>query len=63
LALTFEWDPDKAARNFKKHGTSFEEASTVFGDPLGGILPDLRHSADEDRWVLLGLSGQDGSLL
>jgi Ribonuclease toxin, BrnT, of type II toxin-antitoxin system len=36
VALRFEWDPQKAARNLAKHGVSFEEAATVFGDPLGG---------------------------
>ena len=52
----FEWDPQKAARNLAKHGVSFEEAATVFGDPLGGIVSDPRHSAEEERYVLLGLS-------
>jgi len=35
MALTFEWDPAKAAANLKKHGVKFKEATTVFGDPLG----------------------------
>lgn len=55
--LRFEWDPRKAARNLAKHGVSFEEAATVFGDPLGRIEDDPRHSVDEKRSVLLGLSG------
>jgi uncharacterized protein len=56
LALDFEWDPRKDAANFTKHGVSFEEAATVFGDPLGRIVKDPRHSDEEKRLVLLGLS-------
>jgi uncharacterized DUF497 family protein len=56
LALEFEWDPQKAALNLVKHRVSFEEASGVFGDPLGRIAPDPRHSSGEERFVLLGLS-------
>jgi uncharacterized protein len=56
LALEFEWDPRKAAANLVKHKVSFEEAGTVFGDPLGRIVADPRHSAVEDRLVLLGIS-------
>jgi uncharacterized DUF497 family protein len=56
LALEFEWDPRKAAANLSKHKVSFEEAGTVFGDPLGRIVADPRHSAVEDRLVLLGIS-------
>lgn len=56
--LNFEWDSEKAAKNLAKHGVSFEEAETVFGDPLGRIVTDPRHSADEDRYVLMGLSHQ-----
>ena len=53
--LEFEWDPQKAAANLAKHKASFEEAATVFADPLGGIVPDPRHSSGEERFVLLGL--------
>ena len=56
MALRFEWDPENAAGNLDKHGVSFEEAATVFGDPLGRIVDDPRHSADEPRYVLLGHS-------
>jgi uncharacterized DUF497 family protein len=56
LELRFEWDSKKAAGNLAKHGVSFEEASTVFGDPLGQITDDLRHSEEEARFVLLGAS-------
>jgi hypothetical protein len=56
LALEFEWDPQKAAANLAKHKVSFEEAATVFADPLGGIVTDPRHSSGEERFALLGLS-------
>jgi uncharacterized DUF497 family protein len=56
--LEFEWDPQKAAANLAKHKVSFEEAATVFGDPLGKIVPDPRHSSVEERLVLLGISGE-----
>jgi uncharacterized DUF497 family protein len=57
LALRFEWDPQKAAANLAKHAVAFEEAATVFGDPLGRIAADPRHSIGEERFVLLGFSG------
>lgn len=62
LELEFEWDPLKAAANLAKHRVSFEAAATVFGDPLGRIVADPRHSTEEERFVLLGLS-QDEHLL
>ena len=62
MALEFEWDTRKAAANLAKHGVSFEEAATVFGDPLGRILTDPRNSSEEERFVLLGL-WQDQRLL
>jgi uncharacterized DUF497 family protein len=49
VVLRFEWDPQKAARNLVKHGVSFEEAATVFADPLGRIESDPRHSAERDH--------------
>lgn len=60
--MEFEWDPRKAASNLVKHEVSFEEAATVFGDPLGRIVRDRRHSSDEERLVPLGMS-QDWRLL
>lgn len=56
MALEFQWDPQKAAKNFAKHGVSFKEAESVFGDPLGRITTDPRHSVGEERCVLLGVS-------
>ena len=58
MALKFEWDPQKAESNLAKHGVPFEEAATAFGDLLGRITNDPRHSVDEERFVLLGLSQQ-----
>ena len=54
--MEFEWDPKKAARNFRKHGVSFDEAATVFGDSLGTTVPDPDHSAGEDRYITVGMS-------
>ena len=58
MPLHFEWDEAKAGSNFAKHGVSFEEASTVFGDPLSLTIPDPAHSQREDRWIVLGHSHQ-----
>lgn len=54
--LRFEWDPVKAAANFRKHGVSFDEARTVFEDDEALFMADPDHSLAEDRWVLLGMS-------
>jgi uncharacterized DUF497 family protein len=54
--MNFAWDPEKAASNLEKHGLSFEEACTAFGDPLSRTMPDPLHSEDEDRFVLTGVS-------
>jgi uncharacterized DUF497 family protein len=56
VELRFEWDPRKAAGNLAKHGVSFEDAATVFGDPFGRIENDPRHAVGEERFVLLGQS-------
>ena len=55
--IKFEWDEKKATANEKKHGISFEEARTVFFDENAKLIDDPDHSEDEDRFVLLGLSG------
>jgi uncharacterized protein len=54
--MRFEWDGGKARRNLAKHGLAFEAAASAFGDPLGRIREDPRHSTAEERWVLLGRS-------
>ena len=56
--MQFEWDAEKAASNLKKHGVSFQEAATAFGDPFSATIADPDHSEDEDRYVLLGQTYQ-----
>jgi uncharacterized DUF497 family protein len=63
MALTFEWDEEKAATNFKKHQVSFEEAKTVFNDPLSITVLDPDHSIDEDRYIDIGMSSQERLLV
>lgn len=58
MGYSFEWDPDKAASNLKDHGISFDEATTVFGDPLALNMPDPDHSQGEQRFLVLGMSSQ-----
>ena len=57
MAVRFYWDPRKAAANLRRHGVSFEEARSVFFDERARLIDDPDHSEDEDRFVLLGLSG------
>lgn len=54
--LLFEWDKAKAKRNIEIHGITFDEASTVFKDPLSLAIFDPLHSENEDRFVLIGNS-------
>ncbi len=61
--MEFEWDPNKARINLARHGVSFAEASTVFGDPLATTILDSRHSRDELRFVTIGLSRSDRLLV
>jgi uncharacterized DUF497 family protein len=56
VGYNFEWDPEKARANLSKHGVSFVEAVTVFGDPLSMNMPDPDHSEGEERFILLGMS-------
>jgi uncharacterized DUF497 family protein len=56
MSLAFEWDPRKAAANVRKHGVSFEDAQSVFSDERARLIDDPDNSADEERFVLLGLS-------
>lgn len=62
VGYEFEWDPRKAEENLRKHGVSFEEACTAFADPLAMLAADPDHSAEEQRYILLGMSKR-GSLL
>jgi uncharacterized DUF497 family protein len=61
--LEFEWDADKAASNIAKHDISFEEAATVFGEPLSLTVYDPDHSQDEDRYITMGSSVDNRLLL
>lgn len=54
--MDFEINPRKAALNLQKHRVGFEEAASVFGDPLALTFPDPDHSFDESRWLLFGQS-------
>ena len=54
--MQFEWDPSKSAANLKKHQVSFEEARTVFFDDFAVQFFDEEHSADEERFIMLGMS-------
>src|SRR5262245_6437369 len=58
LRMEFEWDPEKAAGNLAKHGIAFQEAASVFGDPLAVTYYDPDHSEDEDRFITFGHSSQ-----
>lgn len=58
MALRFLWDPRKVAANERKHGVGFQEATTVFDDPLSVTIPDPDHSLEEQRFLLLGLSNR-----
>ena len=74
--MIFNWNEKKAENNVIKHGVTFEEAATVFGDPNAQIYDDEEHSDNEERFVLLGYSkisrllivchcyrGSDGSII
>ena len=54
--MQFTWDEHKATTNVLKHAVSFEEVTTVFGDPLSETFPDPDHSLDEDRFIIIGAS-------
>ena len=58
MRVEFEWDPKKAAKNLRKHRVSFNEAATVFGDPLGTTMPDPDRSLVEDRYITVGMSSR-----
>jgi len=61
--MRFEWDDRKAAANEKKHGVSFHEAATGFGDPLAITFADPDHSENERRYVTFGMSRVDRLLV
>lgn len=61
--MPFEWDPEKAAENLRKHGVPFEEAETVFDDPLSKTLLDPDHSEEEEHYLEIGHSSRRRLLL
>jgi uncharacterized DUF497 family protein len=63
MANSFEWHEDKAALNERKHGVSFAEAATVFGNPLAAIFDDPDHSSEELREIIVGHSDHDRLLV
>jgi len=63
VKVSVEWDPAKARTNLKKHGVSFQEASSVFDDLLFITFLDMEHSLDEERYITLGLSQRNRLLL
>lgn len=60
--MRFAWDEKKAANNLVKHGISFEQAATVFDDPLSDTFPDSDHSLQEQRFIIIG-SAESGKIL
>lgn len=56
MGYNFEWDAGKAEANLRKHGVSFAEAVTVFGDPLSMNMSDPDHSEGEHRFIVMGMS-------
>jgi hypothetical protein len=63
MSFRFEWNEDKSKQNLAKHGVSFDEASTIFGDPLSLTIYDDAHSTDEDRYIDIGRSTSDRILV
>ena len=63
IYMIFEWDENKAKINFAKHKVTFEEAQTVFYDEEALLLADEKHSDDEDRFILMGMSDMMRTLL
>lgn len=59
----FEWDPEKAQRNIRKHDVGFDEASSVFEDPIFITVLDEEHSDDEERYITIGFSNKTRLLL
>jgi len=59
----FEWNPEKARSNLQKHQVDFDEASTIFDDPQFITFLDEEHSADEERYITIGLSHQNRLLM
>ena len=63
MSVKFEWDRRKSTFNLSKHGVSFQEALTVFGDPLARIFDDEEHSIEEQREIIIGHSAKQRLLV
>jgi uncharacterized DUF497 family protein len=63
VAIHFEWHPEKARGNLKKHRVDFEEASTIFNDPQFITFLDDEHTQDEERFITIGLSNKNRLLM
>lgn len=61
--MEFEWDENKAKQNLSKHGVSFEEAKTIFDDPLYVDFYDPDHSENEERYLIVGQSNRERILI
>jgi uncharacterized DUF497 family protein len=61
--MEFKWDPQKAAKNLRKHKVPFTEAATVFSDPLSATVHDPDHSEDEERYIIVGVSNRFRQLI
>jgi uncharacterized DUF497 family protein len=59
----FEWEPEKAKKNIRKHDVNFEEASSIFDDPIFITVIDEEHSTDEERYITIGISNKNRLLL
>ncbi len=59
----FEWDSEKERKNIRKHEVSFDEASSIFDDPMFITVIDEEHSTDEERYITIGLSNKNRLLL
>jgi len=63
MEIEFEWDPEKENKNIQKHGVSFHEGATVFGDPFSWTFPDPDHSVNECRYLTFGVSSGGKTLM
>jgi hypothetical protein len=61
--LQFEWDPNKAESNIRKHGITFIEAESVFSDECARVIPDPDSSYGEERFIIMGLSEKHNTLV
>lgn len=62
MSLKFEWDNNKAERNLKKHGISFNEAISIWNDEYAAFIHDPVHSLNEDRFIMIGYSQKNNLL-